>query len=87
MQREIQAVFNAEFVPTTREWAVGTVGVIDESSFVKRGCESVEEHRPHHAQGSIGKVREVVGQTLPLQLLFLRRLGVVDAMFISPKTW
>ena len=37
MQREIQAVFNDEFVSTAGAWAVGTVGVIDESSFVKRG--------------------------------------------------
>ena len=45
VQREIQAVFNEEFVPTAREWAIGTVGVIDESSFVKRGCESVGVQR------------------------------------------
>ena len=28
VQREIQAVFNEEFVPTSREWSIGTVGVI-----------------------------------------------------------
>ena len=37
MQQEIQAVFNEEFVPTAREWPIGTVGVIDGSGFVKRG--------------------------------------------------
>jgi SRSO17 transposase len=45
VQREIQAVFNEEFVPTAAEWAIGTVGVIDGSSFVKRGNESVGVQR------------------------------------------
>jgi SRSO17 transposase len=45
VQREIQAVFNEEFVPTAREWAIGTVGVIDGSSFVKRGSQSVGVQR------------------------------------------
>jgi SRSO17 transposase len=45
VQREIQAVFNEEFVPTAREWAIGTVGVIDGSAFVKRGSESVGVQR------------------------------------------
>lgn len=45
VQREIQAVFNEEFVPTSSQWAIGTVGVIDGSSFVKRGSESVGVQR------------------------------------------
>ena len=45
VQQEIQAVFNEEFVPTAGAWAIGTVGVIDESSFVKRGSESVGVQR------------------------------------------
>jgi SRSO17 transposase len=45
VQREIQAVFNEEFVPTTRQWAIGTVGVIDGSGFVKHGRESVGVQR------------------------------------------
>jgi SRSO17 transposase len=43
--QEIQAVFNEEFVPTTAEWPIGTVGVIDGSGFLKRGSESVGVHR------------------------------------------
>lgn len=39
--REIQAVFAEEFVPTGTQWSIGTVGVIDESAFVKAGRESV----------------------------------------------
>jgi SRSO17 transposase len=39
--REIQAVFAEELVPTTKDWSLGTVGVIDESGFEKAGTESV----------------------------------------------
>jgi SRSO17 transposase len=39
--REIQAVFAEELAPTTKRWSIGTVGVIDESGFVKAGTESV----------------------------------------------
>ena len=45
VQQELQAVFNEEFVPTGREWPIGTVGVIDGSGFVKRGTESVGVQR------------------------------------------
>ena len=38
---EIQAVFAGEFVPTTQQWPIGTVGVIDESGYVKAGSQSV----------------------------------------------
>jgi SRSO17 transposase len=39
--REIQAVFAEELAPTTANWSLGTVGVIDESGFEKAGTESV----------------------------------------------
>jgi len=38
---EIQAVFAEELVPSTSQWSIGAVGVIDESGFVKAGTESV----------------------------------------------
>jgi SRSO17 transposase len=38
---EIQAVFAEELMPTAGESPIGTVGVIDESGFVKAGTESV----------------------------------------------
>jgi SRSO17 transposase len=41
VQRELQAQFAEELVPSTASWSIGTVGVIDESGFVKRGTESV----------------------------------------------
>ena len=39
--QEIQAVFAEELAPTTTQWSLGTVGVIDESGFEKAGTESV----------------------------------------------
>jgi SRSO17 transposase len=38
---EIQAVFAEELMPTADQWSIGTVGVLDESGFVKAGKESV----------------------------------------------
>jgi SRSO17 transposase len=40
VQREIQAVFAEELVPSCSQWSLGTVGVVDESSFIKSGSES-----------------------------------------------
>jgi SRSO17 transposase len=45
VQREIQAVFNEEFVPSAGRWPIGTVGVLDASGFVKRGTHSVGVQR------------------------------------------
>lgn len=41
VQREIQAIFAEDFVPSAKTWSIGTVGVIDESSFPKQGKHSV----------------------------------------------
>jgi SRSO17 transposase len=41
VQQEIQAVFAQDLVPSTSQWNIGTVGVIDESSFPKKGTHSV----------------------------------------------
>src|SRR5262245_35911347 len=41
VQQEIQAVFAQDLVPSTARWNIGTVGVIDESSFPKKGTHSV----------------------------------------------
>jgi SRSO17 transposase len=50
---EIQAVFAEELMPTSAEWDLGTVGVIDESGFVKAGTESVGVD--HQWCGRLGK--------------------------------
>ena len=41
IQREIQAVFVDELVPSTAHWSIGTVGVLDSSGFTKQGTHSV----------------------------------------------
>jgi SRSO17 transposase len=41
VQQEIQAVFAQTLVPFTTQWDIGTVGVIDESGFPKKGSHSV----------------------------------------------
>ena len=53
IQREIQAVFAEELVPSIAEWPIGTVGVIDDSGFVKKGTHSVAVQRQYC--GRMGK--------------------------------
>jgi len=53
VQRQIQAVFAEQLVPSTAEWSIGTVGVIDESGFVKKGTASVGVQRQYC--GRVGK--------------------------------
>lgn len=53
VQRELQAVFAEQLVPATAGWSIGTVGVIDESGFVKKGTHSVGVARQYC--GRVGK--------------------------------
>src|SRR5262249_35037401 len=46
-------VFAEALVPSTANWSIGTVGVIDESGFVKKGTESVGVERQYC--GRVGK--------------------------------
>jgi len=84
VQREIEAVFNEEFVPSARDWAIGTVGVIDESSFVKRGCESVGVQRQWC--GRLGKEENC---QVGVFLLGVTPAGnaLLDHQLYLPKPW
>jgi SRSO17 transposase len=53
VQAEVQAVFADELVPTAVGSAIGTVGVIDESGFAKKGNHSAGVGRQHN--GRLGK--------------------------------
>ena len=53
VNRAIQAVFAEQLVPSAADWSVGTVGVLDESGFVKKGTHSVGVERQYC--GRVGK--------------------------------
>lgn len=54
VQKEIQRTFAETLVPSTADWSIGTVGVLDGSTFVKKGTESVGVKRQYC--GRLGKV-------------------------------
>ncbi len=82
--REIQAVFAEELVPTSTQWSIGTVGVIDESAFVKAGRESVGVARQWC--GRLGKTENCqVG-------VFLTGVtpggtALLDSQLFLPESW
>jgi SRSO17 transposase len=53
VQDELQGTFADELVPSAASSPIGTVGVIDESAFAKKGVESVGVARQHN--GRLGK--------------------------------
>lgn len=53
LQREIQAVVADELVSSTDRWPIGTIGVVDESGFPKKGTPSAGVARQHN--GRLGK--------------------------------
>ena len=53
VQAEIQAAFDDELAPSAAGSAIGTVGVIDESAFAKKGTHSAGVARQHN--GRLGK--------------------------------
>jgi SRSO17 transposase len=84
VQREIQAVFVEEFVPSASEWTIGTVGVIDGSGFVKRGTHSVGVARQWC--GRLGKVENC---QVGVFLLGVTPAGaaLLEHQLFLPKEW
>jgi SRSO17 transposase len=84
VQREIQAVFAEELVPSTSQWSIGTVGVIDESAMVKRGTESVGVARQYC--GRLGKIENC---QVGVYLVGVTPAGValLDDQLFLPEDW
>lgn len=84
VQREIQAVFAERLVPSTSRWCLGTVGVIDESAFPKRGTESVGVKRQWC--GRLGKKENC---QVGVFLVGVTPAGsaLVDDQLYLPKEW
>jgi SRSO17 transposase len=84
IQHEIQAVFAEKLVPSTASWALGTVGVLDASDFVKQGRHSVGVARQH--SGRLGKTANcqmgvfLVGVTPD-------GCALLDHQLYLPKSW
>jgi SRSO17 transposase len=84
VQREIQAVFNEEFVPAARQSPMGTVGVIDGSGFVKHGPESVGVQRQW-----CGRVGKQENCQVGVFLLGVTPAGsaLLDHQLYLPESW
>lgn len=84
VQREIQAVFAEKLVPSVANWPIGTVGVIDESGFAKKGTASVGVERQYC--GRLGKVDNC---QVGVYLVGVTPAGtaLVDQQLYLPESW
>lgn len=84
VQREMQAVFAEQLVPSVSQWSIGTVGVLDESGFVKQGTESVGVARQYC--GRLGKVENC---QVGVFLIGVTPAGsaLLDHELYLPKKW
>lgn len=84
IQGEIQAVFAEELVPSTQQWSIGTVGVIDDSGFAKKGTESVGVARQYC--GRLGKTENC---QVGVFLVGVTPVGtaLLDQQLYLPKEW
>jgi SRSO17 transposase len=81
---EIQTVFAEEFVPSASQWPLGTVGVLDETSFEKRGSESCGV-RPQYC----GRLAKTANCQVGVFLLGTTPAGaaLLDCQLYLPKEW
>ena len=84
VHREIQAVFAEELAPATKEWPIGTVGVIDESGFVKQGRHSVGVQRQY-----CGRVGKKENCQVGVFLIGVTPAGsaLLEQQLYLPETW
>jgi SRSO17 transposase len=84
VQREIQAVFAQELVPSTTAWSIGTVGVLDDSGFVKKGTHSAGVQRQY-----CGRVGKKENCQVGVFLVGVTPAGtaLLDHQLYLPKTW
>ena len=84
VQREIQSVFAESLVPTTKDWSLGTVLVIDESSFIKQG-----EHSVGVKQQYCGRLRSVANCQVGVFLVGVTPGGecLLDHQLYLPADW
>jgi SRSO17 transposase len=84
VQREVQAVFAEQVVPSTATWSIGTVGVFDSSGLVKKGRESVGVQRQYC--GRLGKTENC---QVGVFLVGVTPAGcaLLDHQLYLPKEW
>lgn len=84
VMRQIQADFAEEFVPSTSQWPLGTVGVLDETSVVKAGHESCGV-TPQYC----GRHAKTANCQVGVYLLGVAPAGaaLLDCQLYLPKGW
>lgn len=84
VQCQIQTVFAEQLLPSATQWPIGTVGVFDESAFVKKGTESVGVARQYC--GRLGKTENC---QVGVFLVGVTPAGtaLLEQQLYLPKTW
>lgn len=84
VQREIQAMFAERLMPAAADWPIGTVGVIDESGFVKKGTHSVGVQRQY-----CGRVGKTENCQMGVFLVGVTPAGtaLLDHQLYLPQSW
>jgi SRSO17 transposase len=84
IQREIQRIFREKLGPSSADWPIGTVGIIDGSTFVKKGTESVGVKRQHC--GRLGKIENCQAGVF-LTAVTPAGAALLDHQLYLPEEW
>ena len=84
VMRGIQATFAEQFVPSTSQWPIGTVGVFDETSFLKSGPESCGVKRQY-----CGRLGQTANCQVGVFLVGVTPAGtaLLDHQLYLPEEW